>query len=128
MTSPEILKPIYNSRWEEMRKQARDFHVAHPQVWRMFVKYAHQMADKGYQNYSAIAVMERIRWETDLGNDGITKFKICNNHTSFYGRWYMKAYPQMEGFFRVRTQKSHEAPANGRNEPIPLNLNGEEKL
>lgn len=99
------------TRNEEMREQCEAFHKAHPEVWDMFVHYTQLMINRGYKNYSAQSVVERIRWEKDVGGDGESTFKINNNFVAFYSRRYMKVYPQHEGFFRLRRQVSNDADA-----------------
>ena len=99
------------SRQEEMRRQCVAFHKEHPEVWDMFVRYTHMMIERGYQNYSAQSVVERIRWEKDAGGDGINNFKINNNFVAFYSRRFMRMYPEYEGFFRTRKQPSEDDDA-----------------
>lgn len=99
------------TRNEEMREQCEAFHKEHPEVWDMFVHYTQLMINRGYKNYSAQSVVERIRWEKDVGGDGEIAFKINNNFVAFYSRRYMKVYPQHEGFFRLRRQVSNDADA-----------------
>lgn len=99
------------TRNEEMREQCQKFHQAHPEVWDLFVQYTQQMINKGYKNYSAQSVFERIRWEKDAGGDGTTTFKINNNFVAFYSRRYMRMYPEHDGFFRLRHQVSNDASA-----------------
>ena len=69
---------------------------------------------KGFANYSAKAIFERIRWEVDsVGADGKLEFKLNNNWPSFYARRFMKMYPEYQGFFRTRRQTSQEdCPTN----------------
>ncbi len=83
---------------------ALDFHTAHPEVWEHFVKFTQDRIAHGFKHYSADAIMHRVRWETDDGAE--VGFKINNNHVAFYARWYMKAFPNHDGFFRTRVQKS----------------------
>ena len=99
------------SRMEQMREQCAAFHVEHPEVWDMFVSFTFEMIDRGYKNYSAQSVIERIRWEKDAGGDGTTAFKINNNFTAFYSRRFMRMYPAYEGIFRTRHQVSEDADA-----------------
>jgi len=99
------------TRLDEMREQVTRYHRDHPEVWEMFVKYSFQMIDRGFKNYSAKAVFERIRWEKDAGGDGITQFKVGNNHPAFYARRFMRAFPEHDGFFRLRKQTSEDRPA-----------------
>ena len=94
------------NRQDEMREQVREFHRQHPEVWRLFVRFTFQMIERGYRNYSAKAIFERIRWEKDAGGDGVTCFKLNNNYTAFYARRFAKVYPEHAEFFRTREQPS----------------------
>ena len=107
------------TRHEEMRQQVKAYHTKHPEVWELFCEFAFQMISKGYKHDSAKAVFERIRWEKDAGGDGVTQFKVGNNHPAFYARAFMKKYPQHNGFFRLREQTSHKKPANHLDEYVP---------
>ena len=78
------------------------------------------MIDRGYNNYSAKAVFERIRWEKDAGGDGVTQFKLGNNHPAFYSRRFMKMFPQYDGFFRTRQQTSEDRSATNLPEMTPM--------
>ena len=84
------------NRLEEMRRQVNDYHKKHPDVWKMFEEFTFQMINQGYKNYSVNAIFERIRWEKDVGGDGITQFKIGNNYRDFYSRRFMKKYTKYE--------------------------------
>lgn len=95
------------TRKDELEDAARQFHNDHPQVWRLFVKFTQEMIDRGFANYSTNAIFERIRWETDQADsDGKSTFKLNNNHRPFYARWYMSAFPEHRGFFRLRQMTS----------------------
>lgn len=99
------------TRMEQMREQCNEFHAEHPEVWDLFVRFTLEMINRGYKNYSAQSVIERIRWEKDAGSDGTSAFKINNNFTAFYSRRFMRVYPDHEGFFRTRHQVSEDAKA-----------------
>ena len=99
-----------DSRMEEMRAQCQAYHDKNPIVWELFVKYTQQMKDAGYKSYSAQAVIERLRWDSDLKQNSQQKFKINNNYTAFYARRYNKMYGD---FFAKRKQLSGEQPATG---------------
>ena len=107
------------NRLEEMREQVTAYHFKHPEVWEMFEEFAFKMISRGYKNYSAKAIFERIRWEKDAGGDGVTQFKIGNNHPAFYARRFMKKYPKHEGFFRTRKQTSEGKDATHMPEMSP---------
>ena len=116
---------IVDTRLDEMELAAMEFHKKYPQVWNLFVKFAKDRISRGFTNYSADAVMHRVRWETAAGqsgqypnsNDG--KFKINDHHVAFYGRWFMRNFPEPEGFFRVRDQTSRSRTPYGRSPNDP---------
>jgi hypothetical protein len=102
------------TRLQEMAEQADDFHKKHPEIWEKFVEFTFDRINRGYPNYSVKAIFERIRWDMgDVGGDGVTEFKVGNNHPPFYARRFMKMYPEHNGFFRTRVQKSAVMPATG---------------
>ena len=107
------------NRLEEMRRQVNDYHKKHPDVWKMFEEFTFQMINQGYKKYSVNAIFERIRWEKDVGGDGVTQFKIGNNYRAFYSRRFMKKYPKYEGFFRTRKQVSENKEATNLPEISP---------
>jgi len=82
---------------EDFEKHLED----NPHIYPMFVKFALEAA-RYNRNYSAQAVIERIRWETDVREKG-SKFKFSHNWRSFYAKKFMKDYPQYDGFFRTRS-------------------------
>jgi hypothetical protein len=99
------------SRNDELREAVQQFHRAHPAVWTLFCEFTQDRIARGFTHYSAKAVMERIRWETDQSGDA--DWKINNNFASFYGRRWMKLHPEHDGFFRTRKQVSEDQPARG---------------
>ena len=100
------------TRHDEMRRQVREFHKKHPEVWDLFVTFTFDRIERGFKHYSVNGIFERIRWDVgNVGGDGITEFKLGNNHRPFYARRFMKKYPKYDGFFRTRIQKSKFEPA-----------------
>jgi hypothetical protein len=111
--------PTGMTRREEMRLAAASFHAEYPEVWELFVRFTLEKIRQGFKHYGAKAVMERVRWESDYGANGIVKFKVNDHYTAFYARRFTRVYPQYVGFFRNRIQKSHDAPATYRPEVSP---------
>jgi hypothetical protein len=102
------------SRYDEMRDQCIGFHKENPEVMRLFSKYTRQLLGRGFANYSARGVFQRIRWETDQADyDGKSTFKINDHYSPFYARAWMRMNPQHDGFFRLRTQISKDIDATG---------------
>lgn len=101
------------TRHEQLRQQCAEFHAEHPEVWELFVRFTLDRIRRGFKTYSAPAIFERIRWETDQARvDPAQQFKVNNNHRPFYSRRFMTMYPQYHGFFRTRYQPSKEEPAS----------------
>ena len=61
------------------------FHNANPHVYELFEKFTFDVIRRGYSNYSANAIFERIRWHTEIETDG--EFKLSNNHRAYYARY-----------------------------------------
>ena len=89
------------TRLEEMKNQAEAFHNKHPEVWVKFIEFTFDRINKGYKNYSVKAIFERIRWHTDIETNG-EEFKMSNNYTPYYARFFMHEHPQYQGFFRTQ--------------------------
>ncbi len=101
------------TRYDELADSVRKFHKKHPMVWTLFQRYTFDRINRGFKHYSAYAIFERVRWETDQAQVDGDEFKLNNNHRPFYARAFMKKYPEHEGFFRTRVQTSKEKTATG---------------
>ena len=100
-----------------MDEQAAAFSKQHPYVSVLFVKFTKEIISRGFKNYSAKAIFERIRWETDVPDvAGRSTFKLSNNHRAWYARKFMETYPEYAGFFRTRPRKSADQLANNKGE------------
>jgi hypothetical protein len=101
------------TRYDELREEVQAFHDEHPRVWELFKQFTMNRVQLGFTHYSAYAIFERIRWETDQANTPENQFKLNNNYRPFYARKFMATYPEYEGFFRVRKQTSKDKAATG---------------
>lgn len=80
-----------------------EFHKKNPKVFGLFSRFAIEAAASGRTHFGAKAIMERVRWEVDINTVGENHdFKLNNNHTAYYARLFMKAYPEYKDFFRTR--------------------------
>ena len=84
----------------EITRRFSIYHSKNPHVYELFKKFAFAAAAEKKQ-YSADAVLHRMRWYTDIETRGDI-FKINNNYAAYYGRLFMADFPQHEGFFRTR--------------------------
>ena len=103
-----------SSRYDEMREQVIAFHKENPIVMELFSQFTQQVIDRGFKNYSARAIFQRIRWETEHPDyDKDSEFKINDHYSPFYARAWMGLNPEHDGFFRVRKQTSRDCDATG---------------
>jgi len=94
------------SRGDQIERAARKFVEANPEVWRLFCKYTFALLGAGRDHYGAKSVFERIRWHTAIrGGDD---FKLNNNYTAVFARWFHLAYPKHDGFFRTRERTTEQ--------------------
>ena len=105
------------TRHEEIRRACQAFHAKHPEVWKLFVKFALEKVALGYDHYGVSGVFERVRWETSVGGE-TPELKINNNFKPFYARRFNLMNPHLgDGqFFRLREQITRHRPATGLSE------------
>lgn len=103
---------MMRTRLDQIEEAAIRFHRENPRVWELFVRFTFEVIERGFSRYSAYAVFERIRWETDEADyDGRSTFKLNNNYRPYYARWFMARYPEHQGFFKLRVLTSAFRPA-----------------
>lgn len=84
------------------KKEWWEFHKDNPKVYKLFCKFTHEAIEAGCKNFGTNAIIERIRWETNVVTRSDDEFKINNNHAPYYARLFMHYNPEYEGFFRTR--------------------------
>jgi len=96
-------EPKYSSALE---KDFLAFHKANPHVWLLFRQFA-RAAMARRKTYSSNAIIERIRWYTDIEthNDD-AGFKVNNNHRAYYARMWKAQFPSHADFLRTRKLRS----------------------
>jgi len=76
-------------------------HEENPGVWELFQRFTLEAIRAGRAHFGAKAIMERMRWFTDIESRG-DAFKVNNNFAAFYARMFEQEFPQHAGFFRKR--------------------------
>jgi hypothetical protein len=99
------------TRQDELQAEFDRYHQDNPQVYEAFKRLTFQLINAGRENFSASAVVERIRWGVSIGEYGSDDFKINNNYRAFYARLFHMEHPNHDGFFRTRKQKSADEDA-----------------
>jgi len=79
------------------------FNEQYPQVYLLFEKFALQLIHAGKKKLGAKMILERIRWEIATGSKDEEGFKINNNYTAYYSRWFIRNHPQYAEYFEFRT-------------------------
>jgi hypothetical protein len=73
-----------------------------PAVWRMFEKYTLDAIASG-RKLGAKAVMERVRWESEIERN--QEFKVSNNWTAYYARVFAIKHPAHRRYFDFKAVK-----------------------
>ena len=94
---PDLFSVTAYDKWEK-------FHRQNPDIWQLFARFAFAAINSGKKHYSARAIMERIRWQTEIVTKG-SVFKMNNNHVPMYARLFMSAYPEHAGFFKTKGEQ-----------------------
>lgn len=82
------------------------YHTENPHIYEMFERFTFQAIASGRKYFSARAIIERMRWQTQIEDNSQT-FKISDHPMPFYARLFEKNHPQHKGFFR-----KHRCPAD----------------
>ena len=87
----------------DRREKYETFRAGNPAVEQELLKLSRQLVRRGHKNYSINGLFEIIRWHRALETTG--EYKLNNNYRAYYARDLMEEYPELDGFFRVRSQK-----------------------
>jgi hypothetical protein len=82
-------------------------------VCQLFEKLALNLFAAGWEEYSARAILHRIRWHhhVDVGD---RSFKANNNWTPLLARWFMRCHPEVSDFFRTRASPGMGGPQHNK--------------
>jgi hypothetical protein len=97
------------SRADQIFAAFSAFHAEHPEVWRLFERFALEESADGRTHYSANALFERIRLHTRAGDSAIPK--LNNNFRAYYARLFHAKHPELGNFFGLRRRVSEDARA-----------------
>lgn len=88
-----------------IQKRFEKFHSRNPLVYHFFKRFTFAVIAKGYQRFSADAIMHRVRWKTQIETFN-EKFKVNNDYVALYARMFMCDFPQFDDFFEIRQRKT----------------------
>lgn len=72
-----------------------------PLIWEKFEELAFVSAQSTRNRFSAKAIIEHIRWDTNIVGTG--DYKITDTWTAFYLRKFLLKYPRFRNFFSLKT-------------------------
>ena len=84
------------------------YHRGSPKVWDLFKDYAEEAYRSGRNNFSAWAIINRVRWDHEI--EKREEFKISNDYIALYSRMLVAGRPKFRGFFRLRPLKHEKEP------------------
>lgn len=80
------------------------FHQANPRIYTLFAQFASQSPRR---RFGSRAILERIRWETNLKTNHNT-LKIPNAYSAYYSRLFEINYPRYDGMFQHNNSTANE--------------------
>ena len=89
---------------DTIKRQWWRWHRMNPHVYELFTRFTLDVIRRGFKQYSSKAIIERIRWHTEIETAG-EEFKMNNNYAPYYARLFMKDYPEHAEFFRTKRLK-----------------------
>lgn len=114
------------TRADQIFESFKEYHRAHPRIWKLFEFFTQAAIASGNPRYSADAVCHRIRWhlEVEVKEE---RFKVNNNFTAYLARLFMTAHPEHDGFFETRKRKSVDRIASNPDNELTFLIQREEE-
>lgn len=84
--------------WEWIKKN--------PEVFQMFENIALEMIEKGAKHGSSDDILHEIRKKIKTLNKDTSGYKINNNYSAYFSRYFTKLYPEHSSFFEMRRSKA----------------------
>jgi hypothetical protein len=91
----------------KLKEKFDKFDSDNPHIWDLFKDYTFQAIKAGVKSYGAQAIIERIRWYSQVETKSDDNYKISNSHVAFYARKFMKEFPEHDTFFRIIQTDNH---------------------
>lgn len=105
MAKPRVEAPAIpnNPSQKDLRKDTEAWIRSNPEVARMFLYFARELASKG-RPFGVGLITERVRYECAISTSP-SKFKINNNWRSYIARWLIAQDPSLEKWMSFREVK-----------------------
>ncbi len=98
----ERFKRLFHGYSEQTLADFKKYHLENPQIYNGFKKLAFEMRKSGRKTYSAKLIINVLRWQSDLKDNGY-EFKISDQYQSLFPRLMSYQFPDFESFFEFRS-------------------------
>lgn len=78
---------------------------ANPHIIDVFLKFARRARNSGHKRFGMQAIVERVRWETNVELQAVDEFKINNDFAAPMARYLVKLDPALDGLFEFRVRR-----------------------
>lgn len=102
-----MLEEQLREQLQERKRKWWEWHKENPQVWEKFLEYTLEAINSGRKHYSHWAIVNRIRWNTEIETKG-KEFKISNDYICFYARLFNARFPEYNDFFKLKPLKEEK--------------------
>lgn len=107
MSAPDLFGYTRRTGPEEapLRDAFARYHREHPEIYRLFDRFAWQAIERGHRRFSADAILHRIRWEARPGSP----HRINDHFSAYYARLWIANNPDQRHFFERRVAEGEAA-------------------
>ena len=81
-----------------------EFHVANPQIYKLYCKYVDKVIDRGFKKCNSTTIWSAMNW--DLAQEaGIKRiYALPKKYGPYYARYWMERHPEHPKFFKKRSR------------------------
>jgi hypothetical protein len=81
-----------------------EFHVANPQIYKLYCKYVDKVIDRGFKKCNSTTIWSAMNW--DLAQEaGIKRiYALPKKYGPYYARYWMERHPEHPKFFKKRSK------------------------
>jgi hypothetical protein len=110
MTVPDIAYPLHiaQKNADKLSSEFLKWLPNNQHIWQAFVANTDKIIARGFKHYSSKTIVEYIRHETALHQNG-GDHKLNNNITPYLSRLYDLCYPEKAGLFEYRVTFKEKA-------------------
>jgi hypothetical protein len=91
------------------------YHKENPRVADWFLEKARELKNEEHRKrYGAHALMQKIRWDVNIGVIKTDGFKISNDFNAFYARLILMRDPSLCGLFALKSSAADALVVDGR--------------